>query len=413
MKEDNMPEEEQLDSLIEIIRHRRSVRKFDPAPVTAEDIAPAAKAALRSPTCGKASSWNIHVFLEPKLKERLRRAVLAGIKGRVNTWMSQSDIPAMVCVTAAPDKAPRKGDKPFYLLESAIAFENFALAARAAGLGTCWIGAFNEAPIIHALELDPGSRVVAVSPLGRPYMRPLSPLDLSGQYDRITRKRLHESRRPLTDIVFSGRQSSAPEWPLTPDQEALSGRRTADMGQSDIIPGLLSEMEFVTAFAKKDVEEAKLNWIFEAARLAPSASNSQVWRFVAIRDKTQLKELECAAHNENGFQVPFSEAPVTIALMAEQWVMRARGDEQPYFMIDVPIALSHMLLMATELGLAANVTLHFNENKVRRAVQAPIQSRAVALLSLGYAPQRGKTGGFPEDMLLPKKDRVKGFEIIS
>jgi len=408
-----MADEEKLDSLIEIIRHRRSVRKYEAEPVTAEELKQAAQAVLRSAACSKNPSWNIQIFLEPKLKERFRKAVLAGIKGRLNTWMNTSDIPAMVCVAAEPDKAPVKGDKPFYLLESSMAFENFVLAARAAGLGTCWIGAFNEPPVVHALELEMGVRVVAVSPLGKPYKRPLSPLDITGQYDRITRRRMHESRKPLQEIVFSERYEKSPEWTLTPDPAALEGRRSAGIEPSAIIPNLLSSLEMPTTFAKKEIEEPKINWLLEAARLAPSASNSQMWRFVVVRGKEQLAALEAAAHNENGFQIPFGEAAAAVVLLAEQWMIRARGDEQPYFLIDVPIALSHMLLMASELGLAANVTLHFNENKVRRAVQAPIQARVVAILALGYPPQRGKTGEFSENLILPKKDRIKGVEIIA
>ncbi len=406
-----MAEEEVLKSLIDVISHRRSVRKYDPTPVTREEVAPAALAALRSPACTKTPSWAINIFTDERMKERLRRAVLAGLKGRLNTWMNTPDVPAMVCVSAAPDKAPRKGDKPFYLFETAIAFENFVLAARACGLGTCWIGAFNEAPIIHALEFEPSVRIVAVSPLGRPYLKPLSALDITGQYDKLTRKRLHESRKPLSEIVFQDRYAAAPDWDMTPDLAALEAGRTYGSDPAGIVPELLSGLEFATSFAKKEVENEKLNWVLEAARLAPSASNSQMWRFVVVKDRERLKELELSAHNENGFQVPFGEAPVAIVLLAEQWMIRARGDEQPYFLIDVPIALSHILLMASELGLAANVVIHFNENKVRRAVQAPIQERAVAVLVLGYPPQRGKTGDFPENLLLPKKERTRGVEI--
>jgi nitroreductase len=407
-----MPEEENLNSLIEIIRGRRSVRKYDPSPLTREDVAPAALAALRSPACTKTPSWMISVFTDEKLKERLRRAVLSGLKGRLNTWLNTTDIPAMVCVSASPDKAPRKGDKPFYLLETSIAFEYFTLAARASGLGTCWTGAFNEAPIINALEMEMGMRVVAVSPLGRPYGQPVNLLDINGQYDRIARTRLHENRKPLSEIAFSDRYACAPDWDLALDPATLETGRTFGAEPKFIVPDLLTDLRFVTAFADKDMENSKLNWILEAARLAPSASNSQMWRFVVMRDKEQLEELELAAHNEDGFQAPFSEAPVVIALLAEQWMIRERGDEQPFFLIDVPIALSHMLLMASELGLAANVVIHFNENKVSRVVQAPMQTRAVALLSLGYPPLRGKTGDFPENLVLPKKERSKGVEFF-
>jgi len=407
-----MPVEENINSLIEIIRNRRSVRKYDPSPLTRQDIGPAALAALRSPACGKTPSWTISVFTEETLKERVRRAVIAGLKAKMNTWMNTPDIPAMVCITAAPDVAPRKGDKPFYLLETAIAFENFVLAAHCCGFGTCWIGAFNEAPVINALELETGKRVVAVSPLGRPYGQPVNLLDLSGQYDRITRARLHDNRKQLKEIVFSGRYSDAPDWDLSLEPEDLEAGRTYGAGLREIIPELLTDLRFVTAFADKDVEDSKLNWVLEAARLAPSASNNQIWRYVVLRDREQLEELELAAHNDEGFQVPFSEAPVVIALMAEQWMSRERGDEQPYFLIDVPIALSHMLLMASELGLAANVVIDFNESRVTRIVQAPMQTRVVALLTLGYPPQRGKTGDFPENLVLPKKERSKGVEFF-
>ncbi len=407
-----MAEEEKLDSLIEIIRHRRSVRKYDPEPLTAGMIEPAIEAAIRTPLISKSPSWNIHVFTEPKLRDRIKRAAQAGIRGKINTWLGSNDIPAMVCVTARADSGLRIGDKPFYLLESAMAFEYFVLGARAAGLGTCWIGAFEENPVAHALELDSCCRIVTVSPIGKPYARPLKPLDINGQYDRIARRRLHEQRKPLNDIAFCETFGQRKDPPFEPLLETLAGRRSEGLEAAKITSSLLGDVHFPTCFADKDVSDQQVAWLLEAARLAPSASNSQTWRFVVIRDDDRLAELESCAHNESGMQAPFSKAPVVIAAVADQWIIKERGSEQPYFMIDIPIALSHIILMASELGLETNVSLEFNENRVRKIIKAPMMSRVVALVSVGYAPARGKQGDLPRNMTAQSRPSRKSIEIL-
>lgn len=408
-----MPEKKNPDSLIEIIRHRRSVRKYDAEPVAPETLDAAAAAAKLAPACSHDPSWNIQVLLDKGVKGRLQKAVLSGLRGRLQTWLGAKEIPGMICVTGRPDKAPRKADKLFYLLETAMAFEYFVLAAREADLGTCWVGAFDEPPIANALEIAPNRRIVAVSPIGKLYKRTLSPLDINGQYDRLARNRMHENRFPIGDIAFSERFERSAEWDLTPDPAALEDCRSAGMEQGGIVAGLAAALDLRTAFAKKNVEEAKLNWLLEAARLAPSASNTQIWRFVVVREKENLRELGTCAHNENGFQAPFGDAAAAIVVLSEERISRERAREQPFFLIDVPIAMSHILLMTAELGLAANVVLQFHENKVRHAVHAPLGTRAVAIISLGYPPARGARGDFPEDMVIPKNVRKKAVDIIS
>jgi len=89
----------------------------------------------------------------------------------------------------------------------------------------------------------------------------------------------------------------------------------------------------------------------------------------------------------------FKTAPVIIAVFADPWIVSKRGREQPFFMIDIPIAVSHIVLGATELKISTVVEFEFDEQKIVDLFNPPKKYRAVALIALGY-----------QEKLLPKKD---------
>ncbi len=136
----------------------------------------------------------------------------------------------------------------------------------------------------------------------------------------------------------------------------------------------------VRNYLNKAVEEEKLIAILEAGRLAPSASNRQEWRFVIVRDLETKRRL---AEIANG-QTFIGEAPVVIVACAETdgHVMRCG---QPCYPIDVAIALDHLTLAATELGLGTCWIGAFDENKVKEILRIPAEIRVVGLMPLGYA----------------------------
>jgi nitroreductase len=135
----------------------------------------------------------------------------------------------------------------------------------------------------------------------------------------------------------------------------------------------------VRAYLDRPVEEEKLNVVLEAARLAPSASNRQEWRFVIVRDAEIRKKLAAVA----GGQAFVGEAPVLIVACAETdgHVMRCG---QPCYPIDVAIALDHMSLAAVGLGLGSCWIGLFDEKKVKDILHIPDQIRVVELMPLGY-----------------------------
>jgi len=109
----------------------------------------------------------------------------------------------------------------------------------------------------------------------------------------------------------------------------------------------IAERRSVRSFQDREVEQEKLERILEAARLAPSASNRQEWRFVVVRRPELRQKLAEAARGQQFV----AEAPVVIAACAvdHDHVMSCG---HPSFLVDVSIALEHIALAARPRRLA-------------------------------------------------------------
>ena len=153
----------------------------------------------------------------------------------------------------------------------------------------------------------------------------------------------------------------------------------------------------VRSYQDRAVETEKLDSILEAARLAPSASNRQEWRFIVVRDKDIRQRLMQAAKD----QTFVGQAPVVIAACAktDSHVMTCG---QQCYPIDVAIAIEHMALKATEEGLGTCWIGAFYEDKVKEILGIPQDIRIVALLALGY----------PVKLRPNPKDRLRFKEIV-
>ena len=147
----------------------------------------------------------------------------------------------------------------------------------------------------------------------------------------------------------------------------------------------------VREYLNKPVEDEKLKIVLEAGRLAPSASNRQEWRFVVVHDPQKRRRLAEAASGQSFV----GQAPVVIVACAETdgHVMRCG---QLCYPIDVAIALDHMSLAATELGLGTCWIGSFDEQQVKEILGIPKEIRVVELMPLGY----------PSDPSLVRKSRL-------
>ncbi|MBN1881593.1 MAG: nitroreductase family protein [Deltaproteobacteria bacterium] len=158
-----------------------------------------------------------------------------------------------------------------------------------------------------------------------------------------------------------------------------------------ILENLVNVLTEAESFTKEDVSDGEIMAVLEAARLAPSAMNSQIWRFFVIRGRNMLESLAKLAGKP-----AFGTCPVIIAACASPSYLKRRGREQPYFMIDVPIAVSHLLLSAAELGLGCSWTYEFDEQDTLSIIEAPKRYRVVALVALGHMQQGNRAADIDE-----------------
>lgn len=126
-------------------------------------------------------------------------------------------------------------------------------------------------------------------------------------------------------------------------------------------------------YRQEPIPDDKLEMIFEAARLAPSAANRQPWRFIVVRDANRRKALAGAANNQ-GF---LSDAAAIVAAVGDPEVSTSWHEK------DTMIALEHMALTATALGYGTCWIGAFDEDAVKRLLKIPAKMRVVALLPIG------------------------------
>ena len=129
------------------------------------------------------------------------------------------------------------------------------------------------------------------------------------------------------------------------------------------------------------LDEAKLTAVLAAARVAPSADNAQTWRFVTVTSEPTRQRL-CETAIDTTVGETLADARAIVAVCGIRWVVTRARREQPFVWMDVPIALTHMLLQATELSLSCCFTLDLDESQVRQVLAIPDSVRVVALVAL-------------------------------
>ncbi len=169
----------------------------------------------------------------------------------------------------------------------------------------------------------------------------------------------------------------------------------------------------IRKFKPDPIPEEKIRLLLESARLAPSGTNTQPWRFIVVKDDNTKKKLQEAAHNQRHVR----RAPVVIACCADLSAFKEfskRVDELinsgalpertrdvfiPYLKkgmetvkkqdlitaatANVSIAVEHMVLQAVELGLGTCWVRWYDDNKVKEILGIPDFVEVIALLPVG------------------------------
>ncbi len=142
----------------------------------------------------------------------------------------------------------------------------------------------------------------------------------------------------------------------------------------------------IRSFRPDPVETEKISFVLEAARQAPSWKNLQCWRFMVITGEEKRTEVASVFSPTNPGAKALLESPVIIALCAnpaesEVW------DGKDFWMLDAGLAMEHLILAATDQGLATCWQGLFDEAKMREALGVPEGFRVIALTPLCYPAQ--------------------------
>jgi len=135
----------------------------------------------------------------------------------------------------------------------------------------------------------------------------------------------------------------------------------------------------VRTYKNMEIDKRALKRILEAVRLAPSAHNSQEYKFVLVKNLQKKMALARAAG-----QTFISQAPIIIAAVSANpdHIMRCGVPAHP---VDIAIALDHLTLAAVEEGLGTCWIGSFSQEQAKRILSIPEKYKVVALMPLGIA----------------------------
>jgi len=150
--------------VISAIKARRSVKAFKPDKVPIKTIYRLIDAARWAPSAGNLQSWEFILVEDSTAKKQLAAAALS------QDFIS--DAPYVIVACADTERSAVKygaRGKYFYsIVDTSAAIENLLLAATDIGLGTCWVGSFNNNIVRDVLGLPEGIAPVAIIPIGYP-----------------------------------------------------------------------------------------------------------------------------------------------------------------------------------------------------------------------------------------------------
>jgi nitroreductase len=139
----------------------------------------------------------------------------------------------------------------------------------------------------------------------------------------------------------------------------------------------------IRKYKNTDIEDEKIKKILESARIAPSAANRQQWKFLVVKDDETRNKLVDACNGQKFV----AEAPVLIAACStESNTIMPCG--QYAYTVDLSIALSFMILQATELELGTCWLGAYNESQVKTILGIPDDIRVVGMIVIGYPDEK-------------------------
>ncbi len=148
--------------VLEAIRTRRSVRAYSSRSIPPEVMERMRQALRFAPSACNYQPWRFIFVTQAELRRRLAEVA------NEQAWIAEAPVIVVACGISDQAFKGMGGYGNSVEIDVAIAVDHLTLAAVAEGLGTCWIGAFDEAGVKRLLAIPREAKPVAMTPLGYP-----------------------------------------------------------------------------------------------------------------------------------------------------------------------------------------------------------------------------------------------------
>jgi nitroreductase len=137
--------------------------------------------------------------------------------------------------------------------------------------------------------------------------------------------------------------------------------------------------------AARDVPEAELRRLFEAARWAPSSYNEQPWRFVVCRRHEDSVEYRALFESLTGRNPSWAASAPVLVLVAVRVTLERNEAPNTHAWYDTGQAVAFLTLQATSQGLAVRQMQGFDAERARAACAVPAPFDPAVVVAIGYA----------------------------
>ena len=151
-------------SVLDVVKARGSIRSYKDKPIPKQVLLDILEAARMAQSADNRQPWQFIVVTDPAIRKKLVQA--AGNQSFVGEAAA-----VLVCL-ANPEESASVGPFEGFLIDLTIAIENMVLTAWDLGIGSCWIGAYDEEKVRELFDVPQNLRVMSLLTLGYPSERP-------------------------------------------------------------------------------------------------------------------------------------------------------------------------------------------------------------------------------------------------
>ena len=156
--------------ILKAIKERRSIRDFQKKDIPKEIVDKLIDSLIWAPSAGNLQSRKFYFVKDAKLKESIADAALG------QNFIAESPLVIVGCTDSRiSSRYGERGEYLYTIQDVAVSIMGMTLVAHENGLGTVWVGAFNEDDVFDILKLPKNLRPVAIVPVGYPVKIPSPP----------------------------------------------------------------------------------------------------------------------------------------------------------------------------------------------------------------------------------------------